>query len=276
MHSVDKPPLSAAKGARSDEYKDAEDSLKSRRAPGLFKLTASTVHVRRISGERRASLVGPKGRSAMSQNSKVVRERDGGDKLFRPRRLGHTNLVVGNLERSMAFHTEVVGLEVAYVQPHNRAGFLSNGNTHHDIGMVEGEGPLGRGRAPGLIHVAFELETEVDLVDGYERATGAGIEFERMADHDIAHAVYGRDPDGNQYEIYADVFRDWRAARSGIVTKPKPNWKPGDTPVNEARNYHPDPEIRWVEDAVFHPCKTIPGRSRCRCGWRPLPGGRLA
>ena len=192
----------------------------------------------------------------MSEAAKSDHELNRSERFFRPRRLGHANLVVGNLDRSLEFYTEVLGLEVAYVQPLNGAGFLSNGNTHHDIGLVEGPGRLGRGRAPGLNHLAFELETEVDLVDGYRRASAAGIEFDRTADHDIAHAVYGRDPDGNEYEIYADVVHDWRAARSGVVTKPKPNWKPGDTPPHSERNYHPDPEIRRVESAVFHPRRT--------------------
>jgi catechol 2,3-dioxygenase len=177
-------------------------------------------------------------------------------KYFRPRRLGHVNLVVGNVDRSMAFYKTVVGIEEAYVQPKVRAGFLSNGNTHHDIGMVESSGPLGLGRAPGLNHIAFELETEVDLVDGYRRALADQVAFTRSADHDIAHSVYGKDPDGNQYEIYADVIHDWRAARHGVVTKPKPNWKPGDTPPKAERNYHEKPEIRRVESATFHPRRT--------------------
>ena len=28
------------------------------------------------------------------------------------------------------------------------------------------------------------------------------------------------------YELYADVVKDWRNQRSGIVTKAKPDWKP--------------------------------------------------
>jgi len=175
---------------------------------------------------------------------------------FQPRRLGHVNLVVQDVDRSMAFYKTVVGLEEAYVQPKNRAGFLSNGNTHHDIGMVESSGPLGFGRKPGLNHTAFELETEVDLVRGYEQAVAEQVTFLRSADHDIAHSVYGKDPDGNLYEIYADVIRDWRAARHGVVTKPKPNWKPGMTRPIAERNYDPSPSLVRVEGAVFHPRRT--------------------
>ena len=150
----------------------------------------------------------------------------------------------------------VVGLDEAYRRPQVKAGFLGNGNTHHDIGMVQSSGPLGHGRPAGLNHIAFELETEVDLVEGYKRATAAGVSFERTSDHDIAHAVYDADADGNEYEIYADVIQEWRAARHGVVTKAKPNWTPGSTPPQAERNFDPDPEIVRMNDAVFHPLRT--------------------
>ena len=181
---------------------------------------------------------------------------DAEPKFFQPRRLGHVNLVVGDVDRSMDFYTRIVGLEESYRQPRVKAGFLSNGNTHHDIAVVESGGPLGQGRPAGLNHTAFELETEVDLVAGYERAIAAGVKFKRTSDHDIAHAVYGADADGNEFELYADVIHDWRAQRHGVVTKPKPDWTPGSTPLHGERNYHVDPEIRRVEDAVFHPLRT--------------------
>ena len=172
---------------------------------------------------------------------------------FQPRRLGHVNLVVADVERSMDFYMKVVGLDEAYRRPQVKAGFLSNGNTHHDIGMVQSNGPLGYGRLAGLNHTAFELENEVDLVSGYKRAVADGVKFERTADHDIAHAVYGADPDGNEYEIYADIIEDWRLARNGLVTKVKPNWRPGSTPPHAEQNYHVDPKITRMEDAIFHP-----------------------
>jgi catechol 2,3-dioxygenase len=182
--------------------------------------------------------------------------KDAETKFFQPRRLGHVNLVVADVDRSMEFYMRVVGLEESYRRPKVKAGFLSNGSTHHDIGMVESGGPLGAGRPSGLNHTAYELETEVDLVAGYQRAIAAGVTFKRTSDHDIAHAVYGADADGNEYELYADVIHDWRAARHGVVTKAKPNWTPGGTPPMASRNYHADPKIRRVEDAVFHPLRT--------------------
>ena len=175
--------------------------------------------------------------------------------LWRPRRLGHANLYVADLDRSMAFYNAVVGFEEVFRRPPIKAGFLGNGNTHHDVGMVEVTSPLSRSAEPGLNHLAFELENEVDLVDGYRRAVAAGVEFPRTVDHDIMRSVYGSDPDGNAVEIYADTTKEWRKARSGVVTKPTPNWTPGTPAPSAESRYHVDPEIRRMEAATFHPTR---------------------
>jgi catechol 2,3-dioxygenase len=176
---------------------------------------------------------------------------------FAPRRLGHVNLYVGDVDRSYRFYNSVVGLDESYVQPLNKAAFLGNNNTHHDVAVIDIHGPLARGKGVGLNHLAFELENEVDLVAGYRRAVDAGVKYAMTLDHDIAHSIYGRDPDGNMNEIYADVIKDWRAARSGVVTKPKPKWAPGTTPPNPDANYHVDPPLRRVQGAVFQPRRIV-------------------
>lgn len=174
---------------------------------------------------------------------------------FHPRRLGHVNLYVDDLERMMTFYGHVFGIEEVYRTPLAGGGFLSNGNTHHDIGFTEADGPLGkpRGAKPGqLNHLGIELGSELQLVQDYERAEKDGHRFMRTADHDIAHSVYNKDPSGLVYELYSDVVLDWRNQRSGIITKPKPNWTPGSTPPIADPLYHVNPEIRRVEDAIFH------------------------
>jgi catechol 2,3-dioxygenase len=174
----------------------------------------------------------------------------------RPRRIGHANLFVGQLERSMNFYYRVAGLEETYRRPPVRAGFHSNGNTHHDVGLVEAGGPVGQGRVPGLNHFGWELENEVDLVEGYFRGVDAGVKYTRTVDHEIARSVYVRDTDGNLNEIYADTTKNWRTERTGQVMNPTVQWAPGDgpTPSPESK-YHPHPEIRRVEEAVFHPIR---------------------
>jgi len=177
--------------------------------------------------------------------------------IFRPRRLAHANLFVSDYERAAQFYHDVVGFREVYRQPDNMASFLSNGNTYHDLALTDIRSKYGaRGQQPGLWHLAFETESEAELVDDYLRALENKIEFAFVQDHDVAHSVYQHDPDGNLVELYADTTKDWRAERHGIIIKEKPQWIPGVTNVPQtARNYPQDPELDVVADAVFHPRK---------------------
>jgi len=176
---------------------------------------------------------------------------------FRPRRLGHINLWVSDYEHAYHYYRDVIGFEHAYIQPDNKASFVSNGNTYHDYGLLDIHGPYAEpGQKPGLNHFALELRTEVELAEGYRQAKAAGVQFSALRDHDVAHAVYQQDPDGNSVEIYADVVGDWRAARSGVVIKEKPKYIPGESSVPVQEELYPkNPEILIVKDAVFHPKK---------------------
>lgn len=179
---------------------------------------------------------------------------------FIPRRIGHANLYVYDYRRSFKFYRDVIGYEQAYIQPEKRAVFLSNGNTYHDLALMEAEpgvlSELGqpgvkRGSA-GLNHIAFELENERDLVNGWESAIRAGYHFEATVNHDAAHSVYIKDPDGNYVELYADVVEDWRKVRSGVVTKKKPVWVPGiSNPPSAVALYPKNPDIIEIENSIF-------------------------
>ena len=136
---------------------------------------------------------------------------------FSPRRLGHGNLFVGELERSAQFYNKVCGLQEVYREPPIHAAFLSSGTSHHDIALMQisenervgRQGhiqvPRGRGEIAGLNHLAWEMENEALLVDAYDRAKTAGVHINRTADHQVSHSVYLFDPDGNLHEFYADA-----------------------------------------------------------------------
>jgi catechol 2,3-dioxygenase len=178
---------------------------------------------------------------------------------FRTRRLGHANVWVSNYESLYEFYNRVLGFNKAYIQPDNKASFVSNGNSHHDVGMVDVKSPYAprADQKPGLNHLGFELRNEVELVEGYRRAIAAGIKFVDAADHDVAHSLYLKDPDGNEIELYADVVPDWRAVRNGTVIKKKPKYVPGvsSEPLAEAF-FVRNPTYLTVEGAVFRPLRT--------------------
>ncbi len=173
---------------------------------------------------------------------------------FAPRRLGHANLFVGNYERAFEFYNAVAGFNEVYRQPDNMASFVSNGNTYHDLGLTDVRSRYAApDQKPDIWHLAFEVETEADLVRGYRESIEDGLKYSFTADHDAAHSVYLHDPDGNMVEVYADVVRDWWTVRHGVIIKEKPEWVPGVTnPPSKERNYPIDPEIKIVDRAVFH------------------------
>jgi len=186
--------------------------------------------------------------------------------MFRPRRLGHANLFVSDLERSMQFYHKVCGLEEVFREPAIHAGFLSNGNTHHDVAVVQvtetsllGRDsqallPEGWGKRAGLFHLGFEMENEAELVAAYRRARQAGVKVLMTVDHQLARSVYLFDPEGNLLEFYADTTKDWRgvfrAHENQLVTG---LWNLGEPAPSAERNYPVDPDIRRVADAVLHP-----------------------
>jgi catechol 2,3-dioxygenase len=186
--------------------------------------------------------------------------------MFHPRRLGHANLWVDDLKRSERFYNEVCGLAIEFWETDLVATFLGTGNTPHDIGMIETTGgqarygldgllqiPEGVGTTPGLGHLAWELPNEVDLVDGYRHLGDAGIDAEMTVDHQIAHSVYIRDPDGTQIEFYCDTVKDWSSVLHGelkLVTSP---WTPGAEEAFSESRFAEEPVRHEVPSAPLHP-----------------------
>lgn len=184
---------------------------------------------------------------------------------FRPRRLGHANLFVTNLDRSMDFYNRVCGLEEVRREPGISAGFLTNGNTHHDVGLIEvgddtrsGIGGYtqvakSRMKGAGLNHLGWELDNEKQLVEAYQRALAADVKIHRTTDHQISHSVYVFDPEGNLNEFYADAMHDWRTVfnpdREDLVSN---HWDPLEAPPSAEPKYDPDPDLRRVDGAVFN------------------------
>lgn len=184
---------------------------------------------------------------------------------FRPRRLGHVNFYVTDLKRSIAFYEQVCGLERVRMEAAINAGFLSNGNTHHDVGLIEvsrGADRVGRdgqvqirstrGTRPGLNHLGWEMESQAELVAAYARMLEAGLVPTALFDHIISHAVYVADPDGNVHEFYADAMKDWRSvfnlSHDDLVTS---QWDPLAAAPSHARNYVEDPEIRRLPGSAL-------------------------
>ena len=73
---------------------------------------------------------------------------------FRYRKLGYVALNVTDLDRSVAFYRDVVGLDI--MARDNGAAFLRCGPQHHDIILYQAA-------EPGVKRIGWELESDDDL-----------------------------------------------------------------------------------------------------------------
>jgi catechol 2,3-dioxygenase len=127
--------------------------------------------------------------------------------MIKPERIGHVVLKVRNLERSRAFYTEVLGMDVMMELPAIPALFLANNRRdHHEIALIE-IGPQAeplRANQVGLSHVAFRLRNEKELRDAYQEFKQKDVPISFTVDHGVTKSVYFRDPDGHELEVYCD------------------------------------------------------------------------
>lgn len=140
--------------------------------------------------------------------------------------LGHVVFYVRDLERSVKFYTEAVGLGVSGLIFNGRAALLSGGSTHHELLLIqtgEAEGPL-RGKRIGLYHVGWKIGDSIDeLTARYHRLNELGYPVDGLSDHTISQSIYLRDPDGNEVEIFVDnPDYDWRNDDSWMQAPVKP------------------------------------------------------
>ncbi len=140
--------------------------------------------------------------------------------------LGHVVFYVRDLERSLGFYADVVGLEVKGRLFNNRAVLLSGGRTHHELLLIqvgEAPGPL-KGRRIGLYHVGWKVGESLDaLRAARDRCNAADWPIQGMSDHTVSQSLYLQDPDGNEVELFVDdPDIDWRQDASWMEAPVKP------------------------------------------------------
>ncbi|MBA2254166.1 MAG: VOC family protein [Chloroflexi bacterium] len=133
-------------------------------------------------------------------------------------------LFVRDLEVAIEFYQRVFGFELVAREARGRMGFLraAGGDNHHDLGLMEvGADALRPPRgATGLYHLAWEVPTIDDLAVAAETLSVAGA-LSGASDHGATKSLYGRDPDGNEFEIMWLVPRElWGEHESKAIIAP--------------------------------------------------------
>ncbi|MEJ2105856.1 MAG: VOC family protein [Acidiferrobacteraceae bacterium] len=128
--------------------------------------------------------------------------------------LGHVVFYVRELQRSLAFYRDILGLQVVGEVFNGQAAALTGGSTHHELLLIQvgaAPGPL-QGRRIGLYHVGWKIGEDLDtLRQMRDRLDAAGVELDGMSDHTVSQSLYLRDPDGNEVELFVDnPDVDWK------------------------------------------------------------------
>ena len=122
-------------------------------------------------------------------------------------RLNHAVLYVRDVAASVAFYRDVFGFDyIANGDGIPGAAFLrAPGSTNdHDLGLFQlgsQAGPSGAGRSTvGLYHLAWEVDTLGDL-EHLAGKLAAADALVGASDHGTTKSLYGRDPDGLEFEV---------------------------------------------------------------------------
>jgi catechol 2,3-dioxygenase len=129
-------------------------------------------------------------------------------------RVGHVVLYVSDIDRSIAFYRDKLGMELVRNEP-GFGAFMSFGVQHHDIALFQARGPgVGAEGGVGLAHVALLADGGLAEVKAlHDRLEAAGVFIEERTDHGMTQSVYFRDPDNNRLEIYCDTMPEGVAKR---------------------------------------------------------------
>jgi catechol 2,3-dioxygenase len=135
-------------------------------------------------------------------------------------RLGPVHLTVTDLDRSVGFYEDAVGLVL-----HRRGdGAAALGAGAEDL-VVLVEEPSARpaGRHAGLYHFALLHPSRLELARAARRLIASGTPISGASDHGISEAIYLPDPDGNGIELAADRPREqWSDLRDPSAIAPRP------------------------------------------------------
>ena len=136
--------------------------------------------------------------------------------------IGPASITVAELDRSLAFYTEALGL--ALLERNGPRAILGAGATPLLL-LTEQAGatPFPGYGATGLYHFAVLVPTRADLGRWLRHWLELGLPLPGQGDHLVSEALYLSDPDGNGIEIYRDRPREewqWDTGRVRMATDP--------------------------------------------------------
>ena len=121
------------------------------------------------------------------------------------KRLQHLVLWVSDVDRSVRFYQDVVGLEVKRKYPNAAFMKIPGSPDDHNLGLFEQTGaPKPDERVARMYHAAWEVGELTDLARAKQRLIEARS-LVGSSDHGTSLSLYAKDPDGLEFEIFWTV-----------------------------------------------------------------------
>jgi len=127
-----------------------------------------------------------------------------------PLKLGHLVLRVKDLEKSIAFYQDIVGLSVSD-RVGKRMAFMRAGADHHDLALVQMsivDIANANNMFTNVEHFAYQVANYSDIEAATKMLQDNGIEIARgPGKHGSGENCFivFKDPDGNNIEFYSDM-----------------------------------------------------------------------
>ncbi len=131
-------------------------------------------------------------------------------------RMGAVCLTVSDLERSVAYYRDAIGLRVL-ARDGAEASLGAGGEAL--VHLVEVPGALASRGHTGLFHLALRVPERADLARWLAHAARDRVPLAGLSDHFVSEALYLQDPDDHGIEIYRDRPRPlWQNRVSEMTT----------------------------------------------------------
>jgi catechol-2,3-dioxygenase len=138
--------------------------------------------------------------------------------------LGHVGVYVRDMERSVKFYRDILGIQVSDRSPRGGVFMTAQDRAleHHELLLAPGRND--DGKANVLQQISFRCASVADVKEFYRVFVENNVPINRCVSHGNTVSIYAEDPDGNSVEVY------WPTG----VDVPQPFGKPMDLSKSEA------------------------------------------
>ncbi len=116
--------------------------------------------------------------------------------------LGHMGFYVRDIERSVAFYRDILGLQVSDRSPKGNVFMTAQDRLqeHHKLYLAPGRNDDGNVNV--LQQISFRCASLADIKEFYRIFLENKVPIQRLWTHGNTVSIYFEDPDGNSVEVY--------------------------------------------------------------------------